>query len=154
MKTKDDILENKDYLNHDRLRDRRKFAIADLSGRGKDVVFEINWNKFSQRKGYIKISINGVEAVVAREQLWAILFMLGSAEEQEKLVSPFVKQTKVLKFSRLVGVTAMETVPAGMMINVPLEFTYNPETQNIIIGKGTSGNFTRKVRGAMKQGLL
>lgn len=135
MKTKDDIL-NQENLNHERIRDRRKLVVGDVSGRSKDVVFEVNWNKFSKKKGFIKISINGVEAVVDRQQLWGVLFMLGSAYEQEKLVSPFMRKTVVSNYYKVIGVTTTRDVRKGEMINIPLSFTINPETNRVVIGKG------------------
>lgn len=134
MKT-DNIYEQEN-LNHERLREKRKMVIGDVSGRGKDVIFEVNWNKMVRRKGFIKLSIDGQQAVVEREQLWTILFMLGSAAEQEKLVSPFMKQTKVSKYYKVIGVTATRDIQKGQLLNVPLEFTLNPETNKVIIGKG------------------
>lgn len=133
---KADNIYGQEELNHERLREKRKMVIGDVSGRGKDVIFEVNWNKMVRRKGFIKLSINGQQAVVEREQLWTILFMLGSAAEQEKLVSPFMKQTKVSKYYKVIGVTATKDIQKGQLLNVPLEFTLNPETNQVIIGKG------------------
>mgnify|MGYP001606771413 FL=1 len=135
MKTKDNILEQ-EQLNHDRIRDSRKLVVGDVSGRSKDVVFEVNWNKFSKKKGFIKISIDNKTAVVDRQQLWGVLFMLGSAYEQEKLVSPFMHQVKVHKYTKMIGITTSRDIRKGEMINTLLEFTLNPETNTVTIGKG------------------
>lgn len=134
MKT--DNIYSQEHLNHERLREKRKMVIGDVSGRGKDVIFEVNWNKMVRRRGFIKISIDGKTAVVEREQLWTILFMLGSADEQEKLVSPFMKQTVVSKYYKVIGVTATKDIRKGEMLNVPLEFTLNPDTNQVIVGNG------------------
>lgn len=135
MKSKDNILEQEE-LNHERIRDSRKLVVGDVSGRSKDVVFEVNWNKFSKKRGFIKISIGDKTAVVDRQQLWGVLFMLGSAAEQEKLVSPFMKQTVVSNYYKVIGVTASKDIRKGEMINIPLSFTLNPETNRVVIGKG------------------
>ncbi len=141
-----DSLDNQEYLDHGRLKSRTKMALNDVSGRGDDILFEINWNGKVRNKGFIKISIGDMEAVVSREQLWAIMFMFGSAAEQEKLISPFVKQTQVLKFFRIVGVTAQKDIRKGEMLNVPLEFTLNPDSKTVTIGKGNMGAFRKDVR--------
>lgn len=144
MSKKDDIY-SQEYLQHDRLQERRRFALEDISGRGMDVEFEINWNSFARRTGCILLSIDGKEAVIDRDQLWSILFILGSAEEQEKLVTPFMRQTKVSKFFKMIGITASRDIRKGEFINVPLEFTLNPETNRVIIGKGNMGQLQKRV---------
>jgi hypothetical protein len=138
-----DAITKENYLNHDKLQERRKLVIGDISGRGKEVLFEVNWNKLVRKNGYIRISIGGEESVISREHLWTILFMLGSAEEQQKLTSPFMKKTKVTKFFKMIGVTAMKDLKKGEMLNVPLEFTLNPDTNQVVIGKGSMSNIKR-----------
>jgi len=147
MVTKDILKE--EYLNHGALGERRKFSMADVTGRGGEVNVEVNWNKLVRKKGYIKLTIGDEEVVISREHLYAILFMLGSAEEQEKMVSPFVKQTQVTKFFKLIGVTAVKDVKKGDTLNVPLEFTLNPETNQVIIGKGSMDVLDRVVNKEM-----
>jgi len=132
----DDIYQQ-EYLDHQRLKERRKFAMQDISGRNKDLVAEINWNKFVREKGYVKFSVGKEDVVVSRDHLWSILFMLGSAEEQEKMVSPFFKQTRVTKFTKMIGINTSRDVRKGEFINVLLEFTLNPETNQVTIGKGS-----------------
>lgn len=131
----DDIYKQ-EYLNHSRPSSRKKMALQDISGHGNDMVFEINWNKFVAKKAYFKITVGDKTSVVSSEQLYAILFMFGSAAQQEKLVSPFFKKTRVSKYFKLIGITAQKDVHKGEMLNVPLEFTLNPETNQVIIGKG------------------
>ena len=128
-----------EYVNHERLTERRKFSMMDLSRNGNDVNIEVNWNKFASKQGCIKFSINDEEAVISREHLYAILFMLGSAEEQQKMSAPFLKQTQVTKYFKLLGVTATKDVRKGEMLNVPLEFTLNPETHQVVIVKSSMG---------------
>lgn len=139
-----DILKE-EYLNHGTLGERRKFSMLDVTGRGGEVAIEVNWNKLVRKKGYIKLTIGDEEVVISREHLYAILFMIGSAEEQEKMVSPFVKETIVTKFFKLIGVTAMEDIKKGDTLNVPLEFTLNPETNQVTIGKGSMDVLDRVV---------
>ena len=144
MIDKNDIYEQ-EYLQHERNKERRKMALMDLSHQGNEVVFEINWNSFVKKKGMIKITVGDKNAVVSREQLWAILFMFGSAEEQEKLVSPFMKHTRVTKFQKMIGVTTTHDITKGRLINIPLEITYNPESNRITIGRGSSQKLKRSV---------
>ena len=144
MPVKDNIYDD-EYLNHKRMSERRKFAMADVSGRGNEVVFEVNWNSLVKKKGFIKMTINGQEAVVSREHLWAILFMFGSAEEQGRMASPFLKRTQVTKYFKMIGVTASKDIKKGEMLNIPLDFTYNPETHQIILNKGSIDVMRKKL---------
>lgn len=139
---KDDIY-NDEYLDHGRKKERRQYALHDISGRGQEVVFEINFNSLVRNRGHLKITVGGKTAVVSREQLWSLLFMFGSADEQEKLVSPFMKKTVVTKFFKVIGVTAMKDIHKGEMLNVPIEFTLNPETNQVTIGKGSMGQIRK-----------
>lgn len=134
---------DEEYLDHGKLSERRKFALSDLSGHGKDVSVEVNWNSLSRKTGHVKFSIDGNEVVVSREHLYAILFMLGSSEEQTKMASPFVRNHHVLKFFKMIGVTAMKDIKRGEMLNVPLEFTFNPDDSSVIIGKGSMENIKK-----------
>lgn len=144
-KHKDDI-SSQEYLQHAALKEHRTLALADVSGRGREVHFEVNWNTLVKKKGYIRVKVDGHDAVIDRDQLWTILFMLGSAEEQEKLVSPFMKQTSVTKYFKMIGVTTTRDIKKGETINVPLDFTYNPESGKITIGKGDLGHIRKAVR--------
>lgn len=119
-----------------------KLAVGNKLMSGDDVIFQANWNKYSQRKGLIQINIGGKEAVVDRDQLFAILFMLGSDEEKDKIVDPFIKKTQVEKFTKMVGIMPQNDVRKGEMLNVLLEFTYNPNDKQIIIGKGSESGLT------------
>ena len=143
-KIKDDIY-SQAYLDHNRISERRKFSMADLSGRGKEANIEVNWNKLVRNKGFIKMSIGEEEVVLSREHLYAILFIIGSAAEQEKMISPFLKKTRVTKYQKLIGITASKDIKRGEFLNVPLEFTYNPENHQIVIGQGSVGVIKRRL---------
>ena len=115
---------------------KQRIALPDASGKGNDICADINWNEASKRK-YIRFTLGGKTAIVKKDHVLSILFMLGSAEEQDKIISPFIKQTRVTKFTKLVGITTSRDVRKGENINVLLEFSLNPETNKLIIGKGS-----------------
>lgn len=134
-----DNINSQAYLDYNRITERRKFAMADVSGRGGEATIEVNWNKLVKQKGFVKIKIRDEEVVLSREHLYAILFIVGSAEEQEKMISPFLKKTQVKKYFKMIGITATKNIQKGELLNVPLEFTLNPDTNQVIIGKGSMG---------------
>lgn len=114
-----------------------KLAVGNYIPGGKDVVFQANWNKHVHKKGLLKIQIGDSVAIVDRDQLYAVLFMLGSKKEQDAMVSPFVKRTQVEKFTKSIGIETTKDIKKGEIIQLLLEFTYNPDTKKIIIGKGS-----------------
>lgn len=119
-------------LNNDK---RQKLVLGDVSGRGNDIVADINWNKNVKRK-FVKLTIGDLTAVVKKDHLFGIMFMLGDEDQQAALLGRYVKKYPVTKFFKMIGITTTKQIQKGEMINVPIEFTYNPETNQIIIGKG------------------
>lgn len=115
--------------------ERQKLVLEDISGRGNDIVCDINWNN-NVRGKFIKLTIGDVTAVVKKDHLYGIMFMLGDEDQQQKLVNKFTRKYPVTKFFKMIGVTTTKDIHKGEMINIPIEFTYNPETNQIIIGKG------------------
>lgn len=135
---------------------RVQVGLDDFSGQGNHPVFELNWNKLSSKKGMLRIVIGDKSCIVSKEQLWTVLFMLGSDDEQDALVSPFVKQTPTTKFTKMIGVTAQKTINKGEMLNVLLEITYEPGSNTMRIGKGSMAGLKRGAVGQMAppKGLL
>ena len=120
---------------------KQRLVLPDASGRCNDICADINWNEASKRK-YVRLSLGGKEAIIKKDHLLTILFMIGSAKEQDAIISPFVKQTLVTKFSKLIGITTTRDVRKGEQINVALEFTFNPETNKLVVGKGNKYGLT------------
>jgi len=115
---------------------KQRLVLPDASGKGNDISADINWNEASKRK-YIRFTLGDKTSIVKKDHVLSILFMLGSAEEQDKIISPFVKQTRVTKFTKLVGITANRIIQKGEPINVLLEFTLSEDGRKITIGKGS-----------------
>jgi hypothetical protein len=115
---------------------KQKLVIPDSSNQGNDILAEINWNRNVERK-YIRLTIGDKVCIVKKDHLYSILFMLGDAKEQEKIISPFIKQTRITKFTKMIGITTGRDIKKGEFINVLLEFTLNPDTGQVVIGKGS-----------------
>lgn len=135
---------------------RAQVGLDDFSGQGNHPLFELNWNSLARKKGMLKIIVGDESCIVSKEQLWTVLFMLGNEKEQDALVSPFVKQTPVTKFTKMIGVTAQKHINPGEMMNVLLEITYKPETNTMHVGKGSLAGLKRGQVGvqAPPKGLL
>lgn len=119
----------------DKKDERQKLVLSDVSTHGNDIICDINWNKFV-KGGFIKITMGDRVAVVKKDHLFGIMFMLGDEEQQQRLIDRYTKKYPVTKFFKMIGVTTTKPIGKGEMINIPIEFTYNPETNQIIIGKG------------------
>lgn len=117
---------------------RTKVRVADISGKGNHLDADINWNSFVRGKGYIKVQIGDKTAILKKEQLWTILFLLGDEKDHELLISPFVKLRKVVNYHKLIGVTALKDIKKGEAINIPLAFTLDTSTNRIIVGKSNA----------------
>lgn len=115
---------------------KQRLVLPDSSGKSNDIIADINWNEASKQK-YIRFTMGDKVAIVKKDYVMTILFMLGNAREQDAIISPFVKQTRVTKFTKLIGITPDQDIRKGQPINVLLEFTLNPETNVITIGKGS-----------------
>ena len=121
---------------------KQRLVIPDSSNRGNDIIADINWNESVKRK-YIRLTLGDKTCIVKKDYLLSVLFMLGSAKEQDSLISPFIKKTLVTKFTKMIGITATKDVRKGEPINLLLEFTLNPETNVVTIGKGSRFGLTR-----------
>ena len=117
------------------LNNYQKLVLPDKSGKSNDIFAEINWNEASKGQ-YVRFTLGDKQCIVKKDHLYSILFILGNEKEQDKIISPFVKQTRVTKFTKMIGITTGKNIGKGELINVLLEFTFNPETNQMTIGKG------------------
>ena len=124
-----------------------KAALGNLVPEGEDVVIRANWNSYAKRKGMIGIQIGEHNAVIDREQLYALMFLLASKAEQDKMVDPYLKQTVVEKYTKHLGIQATRDIRKGELIQFLLEFTYNPDTKKIIVGHGSVGGLIKNSLG-------
>ena len=119
--------------------------LPDVSGRESGIDCEVGWNKLAEKKKLIRFKVGEHEMVVERDHLMSVLFLLSNEAEREKLISPFVTKTPVTKYTRLIGITTTRNIRKGETINVPLEFTYNAEKEELVIGKGSLNALGRRV---------
>ena len=116
--------------------EREVLQLQDMSGRGKEILFETNWNSVVQGNKYIKILLDDKEIILSQDQLYSILFMLGNEQLQDKAISKFVVQTPVRNEYHRVGVTTTRDIKKGEEIIIPLSFTVNLETGQVRVTKG------------------
>ena len=77
-------------------------------------------------------------AILRKNQLWTIMFLLADEKEQEMLSSPFVKLRKVVNYHKLIGIKAGKDIKKDEEIVIPLSFSLDNLTNRIIIGRGNN----------------
>lgn len=118
------------------IKDRQKLVFKDYSGRNNDAVVEVNWNSFVKDGKFVKITVGDKTVVLKKDHLFSMLFMLADDREQDKLISGRTTLSRVRKIQRVIGVKATQDIKAGDSLNIAIDFTYNPENDSLVIGKG------------------
>jgi hypothetical protein len=120
---------------------KQRLVIPDSSNKGNDIVADINWNDSAKGK-YIRFTLGNKVSIVKKDHLMSILFMLGNLKEQEAILSPFVRKVNTLKFTKMIGISTVKDIRKGELINVLLDFSFNPETNQITLSKGSKFGLT------------
>lgn len=109
------------------IKENRKLALQDLSGRGNDCSFEVNWNnsKLIEDSKYIRIRINDNEAVISKNHLFTLLLLLGNKKQQERLVNTSTYMVPVRNYSTVVNVKCTKKMNEGDVFGLPLTVSIN-----------------------------
>ena len=113
------------------IKEHRKLNLQDLSNRGNDVTMEINWNEGAKDCKYIKIQMGDKEAVISKEHLWTLVFMLSDDLQQEKLLP--VSQVPVTNYETILNVMARSDVKKGYPFSLPISISLNHLTNKVTI---------------------
>lgn len=95
--------------------EHEKIILTDLRGK-YDVSMEVG---FSNDEEIVKIGIDGKEAIVPIKDLYNFIFLIASAEQQEKLMP--VKQTTVRKIIKRHIVKVTKDIKKGDTLRVRCE---------------------------------
>jgi len=106
------------------IENHNKITIPDVNGKN-DLTIEVNWSSVPEIQGckMFKVEINGQYGIIKAEDLFAILFALGSEEVKEKLMP--VRSTTITKYYKQHRVVAKKDIKRGeelvvnCSINVP-----------------------------------
>ncbi len=95
---------------------------------------EVNWDlndKSTNECKVIKFTFpNGDTAYVKKEYLNSLMFIIGTAEEQRKLIPQ--KVTEVRMYQTMLGITANKNIMKGEKINVTVKIPIPSEEKEII----------------------
>ena len=121
------------------IQQHRKLSLQDLSGRGNDVSFEVNWNdsKLVKDSKYIRIQVGDSyleqEAIISKEHLFTLLLLLGDDKQQDKLVKSSTYLVPVKNYQTVVNVKCIKDMRKGDVFGLPLTVSVNKSTGKMII---------------------
>jgi hypothetical protein len=107
-----------------------KFRLVDEGGSGKEFFLEVNWKGDDHCK-HIRFTFpDGKQAVIKKEHLHAILFAIGNAEEQKKMI-PMVERTS-RHYETVIGITATKDIKKGEQIVTKIALALPTFEQEVI----------------------
>lgn len=98
-----------------------------------ELLLEVNWNPYDETSKdgkLIRITMGGKSAIIKREHLNAVLFAIGTAEDQRKMI-PQVQRTSRW-YETVVSVKATKNIAKGEEITFPIKLTLPTIEKEII----------------------
>lgn len=90
-----------------------------------NMTIEANWNAAVTPGKAFKVTIDGKEAIVERDDLYSLMMVFGDEEQQTDLIP--VKKMNVRAITRLLTVRAKKDIPKGQTIKFEYQY-FVPET--------------------------
>lgn len=110
-----------------------KFRLVDLGGKNH-LFAEVNWNPDDQNTNDCKVVRflfpDGTQAHVKRERLNEMLFAIGKAEDQQKMIPQKVLDVKW--YETTLSVKANKDIRKGEQITFPIKLSMPSEEKSII----------------------
>ena len=115
------------------IKENRKLSIADLSGEGNDVALEVNWNrnKMIEECKYIRFQIGEEEAIISRDHLWMVLFMISKKKQQEDMNPTTFSPIK--SYPTIINVIAKRDISRNEPYTLPITVSINQRTGQMSI---------------------
>lgn len=121
------------------------------------ITIEANWNDAVKPAKVFKITIDGQERFLQREDLYSLMLLFGDEQQQSDLIP--VRETRVREITRLLKVRAKKDIKKGDIIAVPythyipvgiydtFKFDTPPDASRLIslVNKQTVDNKSKKV---------
>lgn len=110
-----------------------KFRIID-ENKEKEFFVEVNWDEKDEKTNNCKILKitfpNGDQVLVKKEYLNSMLFAIGTAAEQQKMIPQTIKRSKW--YETIISVKAKKDILKGENITFPLKITLPSVEQEAI----------------------
>lgn len=123
--------------------------VQDL-GKKNEVLFEVNWNPKDKRSNESKLVRmtfpNGDVCTIKREELNAILFIIGRPDDQVKMIPKVERRSRW--YETVVSVKATKTIQKGEEITFPLKITL-PTLEEEVIAEAKRDVLKTKSTGAL-----
>lgn len=84
------------------------------------LTVEANWNPSVTPGKAFRVKLDGKEAIIERDDLYALMMLFGNEKQQEELIP--VQQVKVRAITRMLKVRAQRDLRRGQVISFP--YTY------------------------------
>lgn len=115
------------------IKGHEKLRVPD-EAKGRDFIFEVNWNtKDSKTNECKKIRIthpDGGVSVIKREHLMAVLFAIGTEEQQRDLTPKVVNRSRW--YETVISVEAKKDIKKGEKLTFPLKITLPTFSEEVI----------------------
>lgn len=112
-----------------------KFKVPD-EGKTHELIFEVNWNPHDKKSNncqIVRVTMpNGDAVLIRKEHLNAILFAIGTEEEQQKMIPQTLTHSRI--YETVVGVTAQKDIRKGEKVIFPIKLTL-PTLEETVIGE-------------------
>ena len=96
-----------------------------------NMTIEANWNASVTPGKAFKVTIDGKEAIMERDDLYALMMLFGDEEQQSQLIP--VERTKVRRIRRLLTIKAKRDIREGDYIKVPYEYFVPEKTYESLL---------------------
>jgi len=110
-----------------------KFRLIDENGQN-ELLIEVNWNPKDEKTNDCKLLKltypDGKQAFVKKEYLNSLLFVIGTAKDQQKMIPQ--KITTVRKYTTVLGITAQKDIKKGEEIKCAVEINLPGVVDEII----------------------
>ena len=107
------------------LKSHEKFSLVDVNLAPTDVFLEVNWDPTNETTNdckILKMTLPGGKVhYIDRKILLEILFYIGKAEDQQKMI-PQTMET-IHHYKTVLGIKATKDIGKGEMINFPVELS-------------------------------
>lgn len=134
------------------LEDFNKFLLKDQSGKN-DLTVEVNWNpkdELTNECKIVKIKLpNGKESFVSKDDLNAMLFIIGTRAERTKMLPITINKSKW--YETVLSLKATKDIAKGEQITFPIKLSLPDERREAISELkreiGTTGGVTNSSNG-------
>jgi len=117
------------------LEEYKKFVMPDKSGKGNDLIFEVNYNSKDGKTNkcqVLRFKYGEKEGYITRDHLLGMLWVIGEPAEQRKMIPQTI--TKVRHYETVIGIKATKNIAKGESINVAVKFPL-PSVEEEVIGE-------------------